>query len=177
MKKIILIIVCWLAVVCVGCSPQKRLALLLTTHPELRRDSSWVVRKDIVLPADSASIDFTFAFGNKVAIVDTAPLNQRATCASALPTTTSCVGGPNKTIVTVTTKSGATATISATDKADNYRLQVKTPTDTILLRDTITVPAYTTRVEYKDKIVHQMNNAQSFFFWLGIIAVALVVIV
>lgn len=59
MQKVILIIVCWLAVVCVGCSPQKRLALLLTTHPELKRDSSWVVRKDIVLPADSASIDFT----------------------------------------------------------------------------------------------------------------------
>ncbi len=145
MRTRILIIGCWLAVVCMGCSPQKRLALLLTTHPELKRDSSWVVRKDIVLPADSASIDFKVA-----------DLNSD---------------------LTVVTGSGATATISATDKADNYRLQVKTPTDTILLRDTITVPAYTTRVEYKDKIVHQMNNAQSFFFWLGIIAVVLVVIV
>lgn len=161
MKKVILIIVCWLAVACVGCSPQKRLALLLTTHPELRRDSSWVVRKDIVLPADSASIDFTITELRGLASEPGSPEQSR----------------PRPKDLTVVTGSGATATISATDKADNYRLQVKTPTDTILLRDTITVPAYTTRVEYKDKIVHQMNNAQSFFFWLGIIAVALVVIV
>ena len=146
-----------MTVVCAGCSPQKRLALLLTTHPELRRDSSWVVRKDIVLPADSASIDFTLAELRSVASEPGSPEQSR----------------PRPKDLTVVTGSGATATISATDKADNYRLQVKTPTDTILLRDTITVPAYTTRIEYKDKIVHQMNNAQSFFFWLGIIAVAL----
>ena len=38
---------------------------------------------------------FALAFGIRVAMVDTAALNRRATEASALPTATSCVGGPD----------------------------------------------------------------------------------
>ena len=75
----------------------------------------------------------------------------------------------------VETASGATATISAI-REDKYRLQVRTRTDTIHYRDTITLPAYTTRIEYRDRVVNEMNQGQSFFFWLGIIALALVVL-
>ena len=38
---------------------------------------------------------YASAFSNRVAMVDTATLNRRATDASAFPTATSCVGGPN----------------------------------------------------------------------------------
>ncbi len=75
--------------------------------------------------------------------------------------------------LTVATASGASATISAMCE-DKYRLQVRTRTDTIHYCDTITVPAYTTHIEYRDKIVNEMSHAQSFFFWNGIIALALV---
>ena len=37
---------------------------------------------------------FSCAFSNRVAMVDTAMFNRQATDASAFPTATSCVGGP-----------------------------------------------------------------------------------
>ena len=142
---------------CVGCAPQKRLALLLARHPELQHDTALVVSKQMVRSADSAYIHFTLADLRGMASDTCLPEQSR----------------PHDNDLTVETPSGASATISAM-RQDCYRLQVRTRTDTIHLCDTITVPAYTTRVEYRDKIVHTLSPAQSFFFWVGIIALALV---
>lgn len=160
MNSIQRIVIAVLAVISMGCSPQKRLAVLLAKHPELQHDSSWVISKDIIVPADSASVEFSIAQLRDIA-PETDSLEQSRTRNNGL---------------TVATMSGATATICATTQTDRYRLKVKTNTDTIHIRDTITVPAYTTRVAYKDKIVYQMNNAQSFFFWLGIIVMIVIVL-
>ncbi len=146
-----------LLVLCVGCAPQKRLSLLLARHPELQRDSIIVVGKTLVLPADSAYIDFSLA----------------DLCGMAPDTGSGCQSRPHDNDLTVSTPSGAGATISAT-AAEHYRLQVRTRTDTVHLCDTVTVPAYTTRVEYRDKIVRTMTTAQSFFFGTGILAILLV---
>lgn len=144
MKKLLFVCVSISLVVFVGCSPQQRLTYLLTRYPDLHRDSSWVVGRDVVLPADSAGTEFSIA-------------DMRDT-------------------LTIGTASGATATITPTKQADTYRLQVTTPADTIHIRDTITVPTYITRVEYKDKIVHKMNQGQSFFFWVGMMMMVLTVV-
>ena len=131
--------------------------MLLARHPELQHDTALVVTKQVVRPADSAYIDFSLA----------------DLCGMAPDTGSQCQSRPHDNDLTVSTPSGAGATISAT-AADRYRLQVRSRTDTIHLCDTITVPAYTTRVEYRDKIVHSMTTAQSFFFGIGIFALILV---
>lgn len=143
-----------------SCSPQKRLAYLLATHPELQQEKALPINHPLVLPADSASLDFTIADLSGIANETSSPEQSR----------------PQDNDLTVSTKTGAIATISALGKPDAYRLQVSTKSDTIILRDTITVPAYTTRIEYKDKIIHKMNNGQAFFFWVGIIAMVLIVL-
>ena len=145
-----------LIALCVGCAPQKRLAMLLARHPELVHDTSMVVTQQLITPADSAYIDFNIAELSGLDAQRHSPEQSRT----------------RNNDLTVQTASGAIATISATH-ADNYRLQVRTRSDTIHYRDTITLPAYTTRIEYRDKVINQMNNAQSFFFWIGIIALAL----
>lgn len=142
---------------CVGCAPQKRLALLLACHPELQHDTALVVSKQVVRPADSAYIHFTLADLRGMVSDTCSPEQSR----------------PHNNDLTVETPSGASATISAM-RQDYYRLQVRTRPDTVHLCDTITVPAYTTRVEYRDKIVHSMTTAQSFFFGTGIFALILV---
>ncbi|MCM1035512.1 MAG: hypothetical protein NC038_05390 [Paludibacter sp.] len=67
----------------------------------------------------------------------------------------------------VTTHTGATATISSVGDT-TFRLQVCTPLDTIVLRDTLAIPAYITKIAYKDKIIYQMSTIQSFFFVCGV---------
>ncbi len=146
-----------LIVLCVGCAPQKRLAVLLACHPELQHDTGIVVSKQVVMRGDSAYIDFTLADLRGMASDTCSPEQSR----------------PHDNDLTVETPSGASATISAMCE-DRYRLQVHTRTDTVCLRDTVTIPAYTTRVEYRDKIVNEMTHTQSFFFWVGIVALALV---
>ena len=154
MKPLLLLI---LIVLCVGCAPQKQLAVLLARHPELAHDTNLVVTQQLIVPADSAYIDFNIAELSGLAAQRHSPEQSRT----------------RNNDLAVETASGAMATISATHP-DNYRLQVRTRSDTIHYHDTITLPAYTTRIEYRDKIVNQMNNAQSFFFWIGIIALILV---
>ncbi len=152
MKPFLLILI----PLCISCTPQRQLAVLLARHPELARDTTLVVTQQVITPADSAYIDFNIAELSGLAAQRHSPEQSRT----------------RNNDLTVQTAAGAIATISATSE-DKYRLQVRTPTDTIHYRDTITLPAYTTRIEYRDKIVNQMNNAQSFFFWIGIIALAL----
>lgn len=133
--------------------------MLLARYPELAHDTSLVVSKQVVVPGDSAYVDFTIADLGGMATGGSSPEQSRA----------------RNNDLAVETASGATATISAI-REDKYRLQVRTRTDTIHYRDTITLPAYTTRIEYRDRVVNEMNQGQSFFFWLGIIALALVVL-
>lgn len=148
-----------LLVLCIGCTPHKRLSLLLAHHPELQRDSALVLHKDIVLPADSAYIDFSLADLRGI----------------APDTGSQCQSRPQDNDLTVATPSGATATLSS-PRPDHYRLQVRSRTDTLHWHDTVTIPAYTTRVEYRDKIVCRMSSAQSFFFGVGIFALILAVL-
>ena len=144
---------------CISCTPQRQLAVLLARHPELAHDTSLVVTQQLIVPADSAYIDFNIAELSGLAAQRHSPEQSRT----------------RNNDLAVETASGATATISAI-REDKYRLQVRTRTDTIHYRDTITLPAYTTRIEYRDRVVNEMNQGQSFFFWLGIIALALVVL-
>lgn len=162
---LILLLICVLCTVC-SCSPQQQLSYLLTRHPELHQDTALAICAPHILPADSADIDFTLADLGDSCLPDDGLSEQSRTRNNDL---------------TVATHSGATATISATGKQTNagediYNLSVKQAADTIYITNTITVPAYTTRVEYKDKIVREMSNGQAFFFWCGIIAMVVVVL-
>ena len=143
MKRLHYLLIPALAVGMLSCSPQKRLAYLLAAYPELRQDTVVALSKSVPLPADSACIDFAIADLRRAA---TQPIQAE-------------------------TKSGAAATI-APSAPDTYRLQVRTKADTIVLRDTVQVAAYTTRVAYKDRIVYRMSKGQRCFFWIGIIATA-----
>ena len=53
-------------------------------EPPIRRNAYTAFRVRLFRPLRQLSL----AFGNKIALVYTAPLNKRATCASALPITT-----------------------------------------------------------------------------------------
>ena len=148
-----------------SCSPQKQLANLLIKHPELRQDTTLAIRAPHILHADSADIDFTLADLSGSRQPDDGLLEQSRTRNNDL---------------TVSTRSGATATISATGKQtphgeDIYNLSVKQPADTIFITDTITIPAYITKTEYKDRIITQMNKPQKFFF--GIVATFFVILI
>lgn len=137
----------------VACSPQKRLAYLLTMHPELHQEVKKEISRTVLVKEDSANIIFNIAELNGIASETGLPEQSRT----------------RNNDLTVSTMSGATATITATDVKDTYKLQVKTNPDTITITDTITIPAYTTRIQYEDKIVNTMNSRQTFFFWIGVI--------
>ena len=163
---LILLLICVSCTVC-SCSPQRQLSNLLTRHPELHQDTALAIRAPHILPADSADIDFTFADLGGSCLPDDGLSEQSRTRNNDL---------------TVATRSGATATISATGKQTNagddiFNLSVRQAADTIYITDTITVPAYITKTEYKDKIIIQMNKPQRFFFGIGIFATFFVLLI
>lgn len=161
-----LIVIAIIGTMC-SCSPQKQLTNLLIRHPELRQDTTLAIRAPHILHADSADIDFTLADLSGSRQTDDGLLEQSRTRNNDL---------------TVSTRSGATATISATGKQtrtgeDIFNLSVKQPADTIYITDTITIPAYITKTEYKDRIVAQMNKPQKIFFGIGILATFLAILI
>lgn len=170
MKKIIYILTCF-TLLC-SCSAEKRLAHLLKNHPELHRDSPYIIDKTIIHEEDTASTNFTCEelleklkeLQNK----NTAALGDSV--ANPIDANNSTPG--NEALVRAE-NNGSIATI--TPNADgSLKLNVITKADTIHIQDTIPVPTYYT--EYKDKIVYKMNNAQTFFFGLGILFLVLIAI-
>ena len=149
-----------------SCSPQKQLTNLLIRHPELRQDTCLLIKAPHILHADSASIPFT--------ITDLG--------GSSMQTHSQEQSRQRPQDLTVATASGATATISATGKQtpqgeDIYNLSVRQPADTIFITDTITIPAYITKTEYKDRVIAQMNKPQKFFFGIGILITFLAILI
>lgn len=159
-----------LAVLLCSCSPQKQLANLLANHPELHADTSVVLQTMHVLRADSASIEFTLADISGRCRPDTGELGQ---C------TNSFMNAQQN--LTVSTRNGATATISATGHCidpwkDKYKLSLNTPADTIYIRDTVPVPVYFTRTKVETQIVYQMTRWQRVFYTIGVVSSLLLVL-
>lgn len=168
MKKLFYILTC-LTLLC-SCSAEKQLAHLLAKHPELHKDTVYVVDTFLVYPADTATTTFTIdQLQNLLASLDSTALGdeQHPTDAnnSTQPGTNAQISAEN---------SGSIASI--TPNADgSFNLNVVTKPDTIFIRDSIPIPVYYT--EYKDKIVYKMNGAQTFFFRLGILLLAIIIII
>lgn len=166
MRKLLYILFC-LSLFC-SCSAEKRLAHLLAHHPELHKDSVHVVDTFYVQKADTATTTFTIdqlkqllaqkkpsALDN-----DTTPSNAN----NSKPSGKSPISAESK---------GSKALI--TPNADgSFSLQSITKQDTIYIHDSIPIPIYYT--DTKEKIVYKMNNVQSFFFGLGILALVLFII-
>lgn len=167
MKKLLYIFLT-MTLLC-SCSAEKRLAYLLAHHPELHRDTTYVVDTFIVAPADTASTTFTIEQLQQLLAQDSVALGNDTTPTYA----NSC--SPIKASASIRVEnSGSIASI--TPNADgSFTLSGITKPDTIYIRDTLRVPAYVTT--YKDKIVYKMNNAQTFFFGLGILFLILIAII
>lgn len=168
MKKLFYIFACF-TLLC-SCSAEKRLAYLLSHHPELRKDTVLRIDTFLVHPADTASTTFTIEDLQQLLQQDTAALGSDSTPVYANP-----ANSLSKASASIRVENnGSIATI--TPNADgSFTLNGITKPDTIIIHDSIPVPAYVTT--YKDKIVYKMNNAQTFFFGLGILFLVLMALV
>ena len=83
MKKLFYIFTCF-TLLC-SCSAEKRLAYLLAHHPELHRDTTYVVDTFLVHPADTASTTFTIEDLQQLLQQDTAALGSDSTPVYANP--------------------------------------------------------------------------------------------
>ena len=169
MKKLLYIVT--LATLLCSCSAEKRLAYLLEHHPELRKDSVYVIDTVLVHQADTATTTFTIEqLQQLLAQQDTSAKGDNQAPAYA-DSTTHHKSSSNYICVE---NSGSKAVIKP--NADGtLSLQSMTKPDTITIRDTLHVPVYYTT--YKDKLVYKMNNAQTFFFGLGILFLILIALV
>lgn len=169
MKKLLYILT--LATLLCSCSAEKRLAYLLEHHPELHKDSVFVIDTVLIHEADTATTTFTIEqLQQLLAHRDTAALGHGQTPAYA-DSTTHHQSSSNYICVE---NSGSKAVIKP--NADgSLSLQAMTKADTITIRDTLQVPVYYT--SYKDKIVYKMTNAQTFFFGLGILFLVLILLI
>lgn len=168
MKKLFYIFACF-TLLC-SCSAEKRLAYLLSRHPELRKDTVLRIDTFLVHPADTASTTFTIEDLQQLLQQDTAALGSDSTPVYANP-----AHSLSKASASIRVENnGSIATI--TPNADgSFTLNGITKPDTITIHDSIPVPAYVTTS--KDKIVYKMNNAQTFFFGLGILFLVLIALV
>lgn len=137
-----------------ACSPQRRLYNLLKRHPELRAPDSLVIRElPVYVPAASNAILFPK--------LENDPCNCDSILREALKDGLSTQAGNSQ------------ANIIPTDSG--LLLQAKQLPDTILVRDTITVPEYVINEVPRDE-----TKGEIFFRFSGYIAwglVALVIIV
>ena len=167
MKKLLYILTC-LTLLC-SCSAEKRLAHLLEKHPELHRDSVYIVDTFFTSVPDTNSVTFTIEQLQSM-------LDQAGTVAlgdSTNPTSANNSNAPGVFTPISAETSGCLATI--TPNADGtFNLNAIQKPDTIFIVDSIPTPVYYTA--YKDKIVYKMNNAQTFFFGLGILLIVIIAI-
>ena len=169
MKKLLYIVT--LTCLFCSCSAEKRLAYLLEHHPELHKDSVYVIDTVLVHQADTATTTFTIEqLQQLLTPTDTSALGDDQAPVYADPTThlqsyhnSICVENNGSKAVIIPNADGSLS------------LQAITKPDTITIQDTLKVPVYYTK--YKDKIVYKMNNAQTFFFGLGILFLVLIAIV
>ncbi len=166
MKKLLYILTC-LTLLC-SCSAEKRLAYLLAHHPELHKDSVYVIDTFYTTPADTASTTFTLQdLQNLLNHTDSAALGD----SSLSPT----VSHAQEAFSTISIENSHSKAAIKPNADGTFTLQAITKTDTLYIHDTIPTPVYYT--QYKDKIVYKMNNAQTFFFGLGILFLVLIAIV
>lgn len=174
MKKLIYILT--LATLLCSCSAEKRLAHLLERHPELHKDTVYVIDTCFIYEADTNSVRFTI---DDLIALQNQLQNQTLPDSVALGTEdhdpleannstpqdhTNSISAENK---------GSLASI--TPNADgSFNLNAITKPDTVYLKKEIPIPVYFTKT--RDKIVYKMNQAQTFFFGLGILFLVIIAI-
>lgn len=161
----IITLVCTIAFA--ACSPQKRLAELLTRHPELNTTSE-IVKKDTIyitdtlyIPTETKSYPLTLDY---ILRMDSA-----AGGTDAIADTESCK--LDKQTVIETQHAGA-----AFEAMGNglFKLTAYSKPDTIIVKDTIYkyrtfyIPTYLTDTKVKEVEVYKMKHYEKFFYNIGI---------
>lgn len=167
MRKILLFTI---ALTCFACSPQKRLAYLLTCHPELHH-SDTILRIDTLIIKQAQTDSTTFTLNDLILTEQPSPLDS-----SIAPIKTENVTQSATSInpISVSTN-GCDATITSNGDG-SFKLKITQNEDTIKVAKQVQVPVYITKTEYKDKIIYKMNDFQKAFFWIGIILCILTII-
>lgn len=147
------------AVLCVSCSPQRQLARLLASYPELKRDSVVVLRDTTITAYAQATTTFTIE-----------DLNQMLQ-ASRANDTLDLSKADHKTGITAVADHARASIV-----AENGKLKLiaeQTP-DTIVLEQTVTIPVYTTEVKEKELTGWQRFKISIGSTCLGILACGLI---
>lgn len=137
-----------------SCAAEKRLAHLLAMHPELQRTDTIYKDRIIYLPAEQNTTTFT--------LDELQQLDQQATESAKHQE-------EDKTPDIQVSTPHSQATIKALGNG-KLALQTQAPPDTIHLRDTVYQPTFITHIQYKDRIVHELNSFQSFLCYTGVAA-------
>ena len=179
MKKLIYILT--LATLLCSCSAEKQLARLLERHPELHKDTVYVIDTCFIYEADTNSVRFTLDdLAALQAQLQEKQKHQDIQDSVALGTEDhDPLAANNSTLQQKPTQISAEnkgSLASITPNADgSFNLNTITKPDTIFINKEVPVPVYFT--EIKEKIVYEMNQTQTFFFGLGILFLVIIAIV
>lgn len=162
MRKVIYLLL--MGAMLVSCSAEKRLALFLTRHPELKRMDTITIYDTVFIQGDTLQRAITI---REIQEMD-----------SIVSTMCSANGSTprHKNEVAEVSNSKHGASLSATGNG-NFVLAGYIKPDTMVLNDTLYLPSYVTHTEYRDKIVYRMTWYEKIFFSIGVILTLLVFIV
>ena len=174
MKKALFILTVF-AITLASCAPQQRLARFLQHHPELQGTriveihDTVIIHDTVTLEPETQTVNLTL---NDILKMDSA--------ATVLSAGDSITGSPSCTSEGVETNRSA-AELAALGNGQ-FQLKTTAKPDTIIIHDTIPVtgqaevPEYTTKIEYKDRIVYELKWWQKILCWLGAAFLALLLV-
>lgn len=178
MKKLFYILIT--ATLLCSCSAEKRLAYLLAHHPELHTDTIIKIDTCIITVPDTNTVRFTLDdLAALQAQLQHQQEQQNQQDSVALGTEDQDPFEANNSTQQENTphisaeNKGSLASITPNDDG-SFNLHAITKPDTVYLKKEIPIPAYFTKT--RDKIVYQMNQAQTFFFGLGILFLVIIAI-